>query len=166
VNFGKRLSILLFTSLSCVGCDQTTKVLATKYLPNNAMDSFLLDTLRLGYIENTGSFLSLGASLPQEFRFWLFTVATGLLLCALFAYLVIYSKEAFISFTGYSLFFAGGISNFYDRATNNGAVIDFLNIGIGPVRTGVFNIADVAIMLGFAMLVFSLSSFRFQRKRG
>ena len=30
----------------------------------------------------------------------------------------------------------------------HGSVVDFLNVGIGPVRTGVFNVADVAIMLG------------------
>ncbi len=34
-----------------------------------------------------------------------------------------------------------------------GSVIDFLNIGIGPVRTGIFNVADVAIMVGIALLL-------------
>ncbi|HXW60355.1 MAG TPA: signal peptidase II [Myxococcota bacterium] len=29
-----------------------------------------------------------------------------------------------------------------------GSVTDFINVGIGPVRTGIFNIADVAILLG------------------
>ena len=32
-------------------------------------------------------------------------------------------------------------------------VIDFLNVGIGPVRTGVFNVADMAIMAGAGMAV-------------
>ena len=50
--------------------------------------------------------------------------------------------------------FSGGVSNFIDRASNNGAVVDFLNIGIGPIRTGIFNIADVAIMFGFALFIF------------
>jgi signal peptidase II len=34
-----------------------------------------------------------------------------------------------------------------------GTVIDFLNIGIGPVRTGIFNVADVAIMAGIGLLI-------------
>ena len=46
---------------------------------------------------------------------------------------------------GLVLFLAGGISNLVDRIAM-GSVIDFLNIGIGPVRTGIFNVADVAIM--------------------
>jgi len=40
------------------------------------------------------------------------------------------------------LLFSGGISNFYDRVSNNDAVVDYLNIGIESLRTGIFNIAD------------------------
>jgi signal peptidase II len=54
-----------------------------------------------------------------------------------------------------TLIFSGGISNFYDRASNNGAVIDFLNVGIGSLRTGIFNVADMAIMLGVFLLLFA-----------
>ncbi len=32
-------------------------------------------------------------------------------------------------------------------------MIDFLNMGIGPLRTGIFNVADMAIMAGFALLI-------------
>jgi signal peptidase II len=34
-----------------------------------------------------------------------------------------------------------------------GSVIDFMTIAIGPFRTGIFNVADVAIMAGVALLV-------------
>ena len=52
---------------------------------------------------------------------------------------------------GLLLFVAGGMSNLIDRIAM-GSVIDFLNIGIGPFRTGIFNVADVAIMAGVALL--------------
>ena len=52
---------------------------------------------------------------------------------------------------GLVLFLAGGLSNLVDRIAL-GSVIDFLNVGIGPIRTGIFNVADVAIMLGIALL--------------
>jgi signal peptidase II len=32
-------------------------------------------------------------------------------------------------------------------------VIDFLNIGVGPLRTGVFNIADIAVMGGVVLFL-------------
>ncbi len=43
-----------------------------------------------------------------------------------------------------SLMCAGGIGNVIDRWTY-GFAVDFLNIGIGPVRTGIFNVADLAL---------------------
>lgn len=36
---------------------------------------------------------------------------------------------------------------------NNGAVVDFLNIGFGSFRTGIFNIADIAIVVGALFLL-------------
>jgi signal peptidase II len=51
---------------------------------------------------------------------------------------------------------AGGIGNLLDRLFNNGAVIDFIRLGIGPLRTGIFNMADVAIVTGVVtFLLFS-----------
>jgi len=50
------------------------------------------------------------------------------------------------------MFVAGGLSNLVDRIAM-GRVIDFLNIGIGPFRTGIFNVADVAIMAGAAIML-------------
>jgi signal peptidase II len=51
-----------------------------------------------------------------------------------------------------ALFVAGGASNLLDRILY-GTVIDFMNVGIGPLRTGIFNVADMAIMLGAGILV-------------
>lgn len=42
-----------------------------------------------------------------------------------------------------------------DRVTQDGNVTDFLNIGVGPIRTGIFNCADMALMLGVAILILS-----------
>jgi signal peptidase II len=53
---------------------------------------------------------------------------------------------------GVALFVAGGASNLLDRITY-GKVIDFMNVGLGPLRTGIFNVADMAIMLGAAIVV-------------
>ncbi len=47
----------------------------------------------------------------------------------------------------------GRLSNLIDRLLQDGSVTGFLNIGVGPVRTGIFNSADMALMLGVAILV-------------
>jgi signal peptidase II len=52
-----------------------------------------------------------------------------------------------------SLIAGGGFSNLIDRIANGGYVVDFLNIGLGGIRTGIFNIADMAIMMGGILLI-------------
>ncbi len=53
---------------------------------------------------------------------------------------------------GLALFMAGALSNWFDRATR-GSVVDFISVGLGPLRTGIFNVADVAILLGAALVM-------------
>ena len=52
-----------------------------------------------------------------------------------------------------ALIIGGGLSNLVDRIINQGAVIDFLNVGIGSLRTGILNLADMAIMVGMFIFV-------------
>jgi len=152
MKLAKRMMVIIVVSLACAGCDQGTKSLASSYLPKNEMIPYFNDIVRIGYVENTGVFLGLGRSLPENIRFLLFTVLVGLFLTGLFIYLVYGSSLNLMTVIGLSLLFSGGASNLYDRIVNEGAVIDFLNIGIGVVRTGVFNVADMAIMLGGVLL--------------
>jgi signal peptidase II len=65
---------------------------------------------------------------------------------------VVRSRWSFWPSFGIALFLAGGVSNWIDRALR-GSVVDFLNIGVGWLRTGIFNVADVAIMVGVAIFV-------------
>jgi signal peptidase II len=110
--------------------------------------------LRLGYAENTGAFLGLGSSLGDAAKFWIFVCAVGVILLGLLAYIFKTRSQPNAGIISLCLIFSGGISNFYDRAMNDGAVIDFLNLGVGGLRTGIFNVADMAIMLGVFMLLF------------
>jgi signal peptidase II len=57
-----------------------------------------------------------------------------------------------LAICGVALFLAGGVSNLIDRVAI-GSVIDFLSAGIGPVRTGIFNVADLAIMAGIGLFI-------------
>ncbi|MEP0356545.1 MAG: signal peptidase II [Paraglaciecola sp.] len=151
----KRLILLIAITFVSVGIDQGTKLFAAKNLPKYEMTSYLADTLRIGYVENTGAFLGLGSDLPDNVRFWIFVCAVGVILFVLMVYIIRTTTQTTFGLSALSLIFSGGISNFYDRALNNGAVIDFLNIGVGSLRTGIFNVADMAIMLGVFLLLFA-----------
>ena len=146
-----RLLAVLAIVLSTVGCDRATKHLATISLAGLPARSYLGDTVWLGYIENPGAFLSLGAHWPDAWRTLIFTGGTGLMLVAL-AIAVVRMRCATWPLIGATLFFAGGVSNWFDRATR-GAVVDFVSVGIGPLRTGVFNVADVALLFGAGLFL-------------
>ena len=52
---------------------------------------------------------------------------------------------------------AGGLGNLIDRLRFDGVVTDFLNVGVGSLRTGIFNVADAILMLGMFVLVIGWS---------
>jgi signal peptidase II len=134
-----------------IGCDRVTKHVATTALAGTAGHSFLADMVRLQYAENTGGFLGVGGDLHPGLRMSLFTVATGAMLLGMVAAAVRWQMSG-AALLGLALFVAGGASNWIDRLIR-GFVIDFLNVGVGPVRTGIFNVADVAIMAGAALML-------------
>lgn len=149
---GPLLRFLLFAVLAAtIGCDRVTKRMATDTLAGAPDRAFLAGVVTLSYAENTGGFLSLGAELPARGRAAIFVVATGLIL-ALTLVVVLRSPADRWTVLAATLFLSGGASNWIDRVMY-GRVVDFLNLGVGPIRTGVFNVADVAILAGLALLV-------------
>jgi signal peptidase II len=145
-------SVLLCLLLTATaGCDRVTKHLAMTNLAGMPEQSFLGGTIRLEYHENPGGFLSAGATWRPEVRALVFQLANGALLLGTLILAVRYQWSR-LAAAGLMLFVAGGISNLVDRIAM-GRVIDFLNVGIGPFRTGIFNVADVAILAGVALLL-------------
>jgi len=149
----KRVLLVLLTVFACVGCDQVSKAVAHRHLAPNRVMSFAGDSLRLQYAENRGAFLSLGDQLPEAERALVFTGIVGAFLAGFLAYLLCASRMSARSLIACSLICGGGIGNLIDRIARSGYVVDFLNCGLGRVRTGIFNIADLAITVGVLMLL-------------
>ena len=147
---GRWLALVVLVGTT-FGCDRVTKHFAAVTLAGRAGESYLGDTVRLEYAENAGAFLSLGDSLPAPIRTGIFTFGTALVLLATVV-MAVRLRWSGPPVVGLALVFAGGASNLLDRVAH-GRVIDFMNIGVGPLRTGIFNVADVAIMAGVALLI-------------
>lgn len=152
MNLVKRTLLIAPVLFSCVGCDQVTKNIARQSLANSEPIAFLNNIFRLQYAENPGAFLSLGAGSPENIRFWVFTFFTGVFLAGMLVYLLVSPNNSKVKMISFSLVVGGGIGNLIDRIFNDGRVIDFMNIGIGSLRTGVFNVADIAISFGVVWL--------------
>lgn len=145
--------VLALAIVVTIGCDRVTKHVATAALAGTPGHSLFADMVRLQYAENTGGFLGVGGDLHPGIRASVFTVATGLMLLGMIVAAVRWRVRG-AALMGLTLFVAGGASNWIDRLAS-GFVVDFLNVGIGPVRTGIFNVADMAIMLGAAVMLFA-----------
>lgn len=135
-----------------IGCDQSTKFLAKKHLPQAVTIEVVDNILVLRYAENRGGFLSLFSTLPRMARLVLLSILPLISLVFMTYYIIANRGLSSLYSSGLSCIIGGGLSNIGDRLLN-GHVIDFMNIGIGPVRSGIFNFADLSIMAGAAMIV-------------
>ena len=145
-------TVALFAVIAAtIGCDRATKFVADTTLAGSTAQSYLADTVRLEWTQNAGAFLGLGSDWPPVFRTGVFTVGNALILGVLIL-AAVRRQWSRPTLFGLALFIGGGASNLADRLAR-GTVTDFINVGLGPVRTGIFNIADVAILLGAGLVV-------------
>jgi signal peptidase II len=147
----KRTKILLFCicCLAFISCDRLTKNLAKEHLKDKPDITYLNDTVRLQYVENTGAALSLGDDLPKAVSFWLLSILPLAVLLGLFIYtLKNLQQMGTMKIFSIALVFSGGIGNIIDRIVFDRHVTDFMNLGIGNIRTGIFNVADICVTAG------------------
>ncbi len=135
--------------------DRVTKDMAKEHLKDKASYSYFHDSFRLTYVENTGAMLSMGDGISKTASFWLFSMLPLCFLGGFLVYIVKRSKRiSYKKLLAFSLIFAGGIGNIIDRIWFDRHVSDFMNIGWGNIRTGIFNFSDVWITTGVICLFF------------
>ena len=147
-----RIALFISLILPCVACDQATKVLAKRWLDHGQSVERLAGVVRFELVENTGALLSLGSSFSEPVRDGIFLFLVPLGLGVLAISLLRSHSLSTAAGCGISLMIGGGLGNLIDRIFNQGAVVDFVSIGLGGLRTGIFNVSDVAIVAG-ALLV-------------
>jgi signal peptidase II len=157
----RRIVLVLLTLLACVGCDQTVKAIAVDRLADNAEIVLPGGYVRLQLAHNPGAFLSLGAALSPRMRQVVLSTGVACMLAALLGYALLSPKLTSLQRFAFALVIGGGAGNLIDRLWRGGYVVDYVHIGVGPLQTGIFNVADVLICLGIGLLLF----LEFTRKR-
>ncbi len=143
--------ILLILSATIL-LDQVTKTWAKGALRSREAIEFANGMFRLEYAENPGAFLGLGGGLSANARFWIFTVlVAGFLIFAAVSLFRMQSDRT--QQIGLALLVGGGLGNLWDRLLYQ-RVVDFMNLGLGDLRTGIFNFADFAIVIGICLMLF------------
>jgi signal peptidase II len=162
VNFLRRTLVCFVVFAVQVLADQWTKQWAMFELKGMPARLYWNDIFRFQYATNDGAFLSLGTNLPPPLRFLLLNVGVGILLLGLTIYAFTSKKLDTTQAAAYALIASGGFSNWVDRARFEGSVVDFMNMGLGSLRTGIFNVADLAILVGIGILF--VQSSRLEKK--
>ncbi len=139
-------SVLLF---GVVGCDHATKHVAEAALAARAPLQLVPGVLDLSYAPNTDTAFSLlGHLMLPGARLVLLLVVSTLATLAVTALVVRRWKHSSrLERVAGALLLGGAIGNVADRAWR-GQVIDFIHVEHWPV----FNVADVAICVGVALL--------------
>lgn len=146
-------SVILFSILAInIGCDQISKHVARERIGAYERISLVPNFVTLLKVENEGAFLSLGTSLPKTVRFILLSLFPLAILGFGIGYLFSKTSLSWLSALGFSFVIGGGIGNLYDRLVH-GSVTDFLHIDFVIFQTGIFNMADVSIMMGMAFVI-------------
>lgn len=123
--------------------DVLLKILANRILSNAQTLPLINNFLHLTYIENYGS--AFGFFRDQR----LFLTLIGIIVCALVIYIYQRSskRDNVIGFS-FGLILGGSLGNLINRISM-GYVIDYVDFRMFPV----FNLADVAINIGVAILM-------------
>ena len=147
---GRRSQVVMI--LAVIALDQWTKHLVRLHLYMPRV--YLGGLLTLVFTQNEGAFLSLGATLSPAARTLIFTIAVGVAVIIALVMLAM-KRVSGVDAIAVAMIAAGGVGNLIDRLARHGRVTDFIYLQAGPLHTGVFNVADMAITGGVIWLLIS-----------
>jgi signal peptidase II len=146
-------SIVILLIVICnVGCDQISKTIVRNEIGYYENIKVYINNITLTKVENTGAFLSVGSVLPEFLKFILLILLPSVVLLTGLYFILTKARLSRLTIVGAAFVIGGGIGNLYDRIMF-GSVTDFLHIDFVIFQTGIFNFADVSIMIGMAMIV-------------
>ena len=129
-----------------VALDQFTKALVMKSMVPGESIPILQDIFHLTYVLNPGAAFGI---LSNQRAFLLATGAVLILATAYF-YPLLKKSDGCLQL-GATMILSGAVANLIDRV-QTGFVVDFFDFRIWPV----FNVADIAIVLGMGFMIYSI----------
>lgn len=151
----RTLAILAgMVSLPIVALDQWSKFYVSTRMTLYHSVSIIPHWLDITYTQNPGAAFSMFATLPAYFRVaFLFTLTSAAIVVLL--YLIYHNGRITLSSFAFALIMAGALGNLIDRAVRGGLVIDFIRVHYYGWNYPVFNVADMAITVGVALVFLS-----------
>ncbi|APY01196.1 signal peptidase II [Lacinutrix venerupis] len=136
-----------------IALDQISKFWIRANVTPGSQSEILGDYFTLHNVENSGAFLGLGSDFSPILKIVLLNVLPIIVLTLVLFHIFRDKTLDKFSLIGFCCIIGGGIANLYDRVVY-GHVTDFWHIDLGGVfRTGIFNLADVSVMVGMGLLI-------------
>jgi signal peptidase II len=153
----RSLLVLLFLLTGIVGCDHTSKAWAERQLEQREAVGVLPGLLDLRLVKNTDTAFSLlGDLLDEPARLAVILVLQGMITVGMAAVLLRRWRDAGqVERVAAALVLGGALGNFSERLVR-GYVVDFIHLARWPA----FNVADIAICAGTALLLLAASRAR------
>ncbi|MDI6688547.1 MAG: signal peptidase II [Desulfobacterales bacterium] len=107
------------------------------------------------HIQNAGGAFGLLANQSSEVRYIFFIIVSSLVTGLVFLLYKNTPKTHSLLAAGFAMIFGGAAGNLIDRI-RFGKVVDFLDFYIGDLHWPAFNVADSAITIGIAILIFHI----------
>ena len=151
---------LIAAVAALAGCDGATKIAAKAELESSPPTSVFGDLVRLDYTENRDTGFGLLRWMEPETRLPII-VALQSLGAIVLAFMLLRRRAFDIYAAGFALMLAGALGNLADRVLR-GYVVDFIRVPHWPV----FNLADVWITIGVALLALAYLGVLPRRRAG
>lgn len=139
--------------ISNISCDQISKDIVRQKIEYNTQINVISKYLILTKVENTGAFLGLGKSIPRPLYILLMIVLPLIVIGYALYYLMKRNSVSKLLVIGISFIAGGGLGNIYDRILY-GSVTDFLYFDFVLFHTGIVNMADISVTIGFFMIMY------------
>lgn len=155
----RSIFILLIVAVT-IAIDQISKFWVRANIEVGSVSEIVGQKFILTNVYNEGAFLGMGSDLGPTLRVLLLLILPVVVL-GVVAYHVVKEKNMDrLSLIAFSLIIGGGIGNIFDRFMA-GKVTDFWRIDLGGIfKTGIFNIADIAVTTGMIMLLVAALVFK------
>ena len=150
------VTLLVFLNLAF---DQITKSIVRKTIDDTETIHIIKDIIILNKAENTGAAYGVGSNFPSDLKTIYFQILPIIFLAFLYRMIIIDPEITKITVIGIAFAIGGGVGNILDRILY-GSVTDFIILKINTFETGIFNLADVSIIVGIILVFWEIITHR------
>jgi signal peptidase II len=143
------LYLLIALVFLCV--DQFSKLWVKSALYFGERIILIPNILDITYVENTGGAFGIFGGLSTPYKTIIFTVFALGAIALIIYYIIKITLESTSIYCGLALILSGAMGNFIDRL-RLGYVVDFISLHYKNYHWPVFNVADMTICIGLAVI--------------